>query len=319
MQLQVAPSLVFYLGLREMRTRVFYLILAIAFIVALVGLSLEPGQWFTANLTYASKVTSWAHRFLEALLIAIFLAVTVDLFVKSRLAETVARNVAGWVFTMDLPEQLRGELNHLRTITNYRRNNRFKYKIETIANYPDLVKLILDHYYDMVNITDIPQPYNHYLEVQTAYIMQSTVTEIRYVFGNNVFTKNGMRADYDEHSKPGAPIGALNRSGTMRVWQRTTYLPRKGESHFRNGAEYIFPAEHVEPIVLVVPGVDVEIEVDYPHNQFLVEVKFGHRKRADAVAIPKKDPNTWKLPAGFLPYQVVILEWRRKTQSVSKT
>ena len=48
----------------------------------------------------------------EALIIAVFLALTVDQYVKRRLTEEVVRNVSSYMMVSELPQTLRQECQH---------------------------------------------------------------------------------------------------------------------------------------------------------------------------------------------------------------
>jgi hypothetical protein len=139
---------------------------------------------------------------------------------------------------------------------------------------------------------------------------------IRYVVGKNVFEQDGKVCDYDL-SADDKPIGQIGTSGSMVEWERTVFVPTKGQSEFSQGWEYVLPSTHVEPIVLVAAGVTTEVEVDYP-DELTVDVVFGHRRGKEAVVTPQRHPRSWKLNAGSLPYQVVNLEWRMKTKDKQK-
>ena len=246
----------------------------------------------------------------EALIIAVFLALTVDQYVKRRLTEEVARNVSSFMMVSELPPTLRQEFHELTQIHLYRRIDVF-YKIERRPTVHDVGQIILtgESNSTIFNVRGDNEPYVHYVAVQKPLKKPDGFKSINNVSAHGVLNAEGRIADYEEDAEK-AELGRDNVMATHLEWSREVYIPKRGQADFFSKTTQILPEEHEETFVGVMPATHTTLRVDYP-SDLVVTVNFGHRLRDQVAATPKGRPSQWTLAHAMLPYQPIIIEWRK--------
>ena len=242
----------------------------------------------------------------EALLIAVFLAITVDSYVKKRLAEDVARNVSSYMMVSELPPVLRQEFHELTRIHLYRTIDLF-FKLERTPE--NQVILTSEASFTIYNVRGENEPFRHYVAVQIPFRETPGVSSINNVSGKGVLGADGHVGDYDEDGTA-KDLGTANLTMSYMECWRDSFIPKKGQADFYAKTTQILPEEHAESYISVMPTTHTIIRVDYPAD-ITIAVNFGHRLRDQVSVTPKVRPTQWTLDYAMLPYQPVIIEWRK--------
>jgi len=252
----------------------------------------------------------------DALIIAIFLALTVDTYVKRRLAREIAKNVSSFMMVSEFPKQLQDEFVELTRAPLYRKLDIF-YRLERISGSTDRLRVTGEIKYTVYNLRKDRVRYQHHVAVQKAYgTAEELKSTIFYVSGMGCVDNKGNLAEYEETGK----LGQTNGDGTHTIWQRTIYIPEKGEDKgeatFRSKATQILPEEDEEVFINILPTTEVDIRVDYPDG-LTTAVQIGHRLREEIKPISKKEKNSnqWSVKYGMLPYQPIVIQWRKVSQT----
>jgi len=173
-------------------------------------------------------------KFGEALLIAVFLAVTVDIYVKTRLTQEVAENVAKYMPGHNLPPEIREELYHIYKLDQYRKV-KMEVTLEKVEDNSDLVFAIMDIRYTQINLTGDFIEHIHKVAVEPSHKQKDDhiYNVIQRMSGKNVFSgeKNPQIADYDEQASHSKSLGETDKNN-FSSWQRAIRIPPHGESTF---------------------------------------------------------------------------------------
>jgi len=242
----------------------------------------------------------------EALLIAVFLALTVDSYVKKRLVADIAVNVSSYMMVSELPTTLRQEFHELTRIHLYRRID-INYKIERTSE--NQVLLTGETSFTLFNVRGENEPFRHYVAVQKPFRDIPGFKSLLNISAKGVLNAEGHIADYDEDATA-KELGAPDVTGTHMEWQRDVHIPKRGQADFFAKTVQILPEEHEETFLSVMPATHTNVRVDYPAD-ITVSVIFGHRLRGSVSATPKGRPSQWTLDSAMLPYQPIIIEWRK--------
>ena len=243
----------------------------------------------------------------EALIIAVFLALTVDTYIKGRLAREIATNVSSFMMVSQFPKQLQEEFVELTRAPLYRKLDIY-YRLERIAA-ADRLRVTGEIKYTVYNLRKDRISYSHHVSVQKAYGTDEELkSTIFYVSGNGCIDNNGAAADYEETGK----LGQENSDGTHIFWQKAVLIPEKGEATFRSKATQILPDQDEEVFISILPTTEVDVRVDYPDG-LVTAVQIGHRLREHIKPISKKEKNSnqWSIKYGMLPYQPIVIQWRK--------
>jgi hypothetical protein len=243
----------------------------------------------------------------EALLIAVFLAVTVDSYVKRRLINDIALDVSSFMMVSELPATLRQEFHELTRIHLYRTIDIF-YKIQRVTGENQVI-LTGEANFTLYNVRGENEPFRHYIAVQKPFREIPGFKSINNMSAKGVLNPDGHVGDYDEDATAN-DLGATAMSGTHVECFKDVLIPKKGQADFYAKTTQILPEEHEETYVSVMPAVHTIVRVDYPADM-TVTVHFGHRLRTQVSVTPKGRPTQWTLDSAMLPYQPIIIEWRK--------
>jgi hypothetical protein len=265
---------------------------------------------FETLLPFATIVDAAAHirtGIAEALLIAVFLALTVDSYVKKRLIEDIAVNVSSYMMVSELPAILRQEFHELTRIHLYRTLDLF-YKIERTTDQQ--IILTGEATFTLFNVRGETEPYRHYVAVQKPFAEIHGHKCINNITGKGVLNAEGHVANYEEEATADKDLGAPDVTGTYMECFRDVFIPKRGQADFFTRTTQVLPDQHEEIYVNVMPGTHTIVRVDYPADMS-VTVHFGHRLRNQVRSTPRVRPTQWTLEYGILPYQPIIIEWRK--------
>lgn len=259
-------------------------------------------------------VTDLMLRFGEALLVAAFLAATVDLFVKERLTREVVREFSPAMIAHDLPRPLQEEVRNISLFEVFRESLEIDYTIEEMPG-KNLVTLRTKVRYRHHNYADTPRKAWHLIEVQKPFaeLEMADFDSIPSAGASNVFDEGGAGANYDLRR-----VG--EDSGAFRKWRHAVWINPSRRSGvpamFWNETLQVLPREYCDPFVSLHPTIGIKVTVSAPAGM-LVDVSFAHRLEKKTEKFPPTNPRTWQLDVGFLPNEMFVLQWRPAASAVA--
>lgn len=254
-------------------------------------------------------------RFGEALVVAAFLAATVDLFVKERLTREVVREFSPAMIAHDLPRPLQEEVRNISLFEVFRESLEVEYRIEEMPGQ-NLVTLRTKVRYRHHNYADTPRKAWHLIEVQKPFaeLAIADFDSIPSAGASNVFDEGGANANYDLR-------GVGDDSGGFRRWRHAVWINPSRRSGvpatFWHETLQVLPREYCDPYVSLHPTIGIKVTVSAPVGM-LVDVTFAHRLAKRTTKVPPHDPRTWQLDVGFLPNEMFVLQWRPAGAAVAK-
>jgi len=289
-------------------------VLLLASLAALILLivPLESFWIFKVGVDSTEVVKRLREGLAEALVVAVFLALTVDTYVKRKLGEDIARNISSYMMVSELPPELRNEFHELTRVHLYRTLD-VNYKIERVSGEPNKIRLTCSSSFTLHNVHGEMEKYPHFVAVQKPIKKIADLRSINNVSAEGVLNAEGYPANYDQDGGEQG-LGVEDETKTYIEWSREVFLPAKGHATFHATTTQILPDEHQETFVSVLPTTKTTIRVDYPAD-ITVTVKFGHRLRDRVSAVPKGRPTHWTLNYAMLLFQPVMIEWRKAVQA----
>src|ERR1041385_1538867 len=134
----------------------------------------------------------------EALIIAVFLAATVDFYVKQRLAEEIARDVSPHMAAAALPNLLRDEIRVISNVNLYRRELEIEYILDKrVVDGETKIILNCKSSFIIKNVAGTHTPYTHLVSVQRPFGTAPELQSITLMRGKDVLDANGKQADYE--------------------------------------------------------------------------------------------------------------------------
>lgn len=269
----------------------------------LMACSLVAGMVILAFAEYLPEVVGSLG---EPLVIAAFLASTVDFYAKRRLAADVARDVSPFMMGHWLPEPFKDELRNLMQIVLYRTNFELEYELERIPENPEYVLMNGRVRFNVENLSEVPQRYRYALFVERKYenVPGLRLERIRCAGieglgeGKNIYEHGDIGED-----KPGT---------RMKVWEREVMVPptRQGAQRITCYGEVaqVFTKDDSDSFTFLWPTIGARVTVRRPEDMH-VQVSFGHRNRDLMIKLPPENPFTWELDGAFLPFQSIMVEW----------
>ena len=244
----------------------------------------------------------------EALFIAAFLAVTVDLFVKDRLAKDVSRDVMAATLGYHVPREISDEIREIASFKAIRRNVDLVYRLSPYDASADYVWADSDLEFEVENLTDTPQPFRHVIWVEKPVRYSGVLEQVLYA------KASGLGGGQDYELKNGE-ISQTDVSGQHAVeWFRAVDIPARSKAKFWSKSRQILPVEHVETFQLIQPSIGAKVRVFAEANLSIsTEVNFAHRSNERT---QKAGGNTWQLDVGFPPYSTITIEWRKRSASI---
>jgi hypothetical protein len=247
----------------------------------------------------------------EALIIAVFLARTVDVYIKQRLAEEIARDVSPHMAAAALPKQLRDEIREISNTNLYNSLLEIEYILERIQINGE-AKMLLKRkcLFTIKNVAGTRTGYCHQVAVQRPFGTAPDLQSITLTRAKGVLDANGRSANYEHVAAPGTTGLGVNIQATHVAWKQDVYIPSNDEAKFISETFQIFSEEDVEMFINTEPNERTVVKVSYPKDTS-VTVTFCHRLRDDVDVSPKDRPTQWTFEKAMLPYQPIVLEWRR--------
>ncbi|HEX3068093.1 MAG TPA: hypothetical protein VHX14_05920 [Thermoanaerobaculia bacterium] len=239
----------------------------------------------------------------EALFIAAFLAGTVDLFVKRRLAREVSKDVLGATLGYHVPRELQEEIREISSFRIVRQNVDLTYRITPYEGANSYVFVESELEFEVRNLTDSPERFTHLIWVSKPFHNLAPPRQV--VYAKAIGVEPGR--EYELANESLEPRELPN--GQAVEWCRTEAIPARAIARYWSKTQQILPVEHTDIFMLVQPSIGIRVRA-YADPTLNVTVNFAHRKD-DQKEIA--GGNTWRLNAGFTPYSAVTIEWRKKS------
>lgn len=243
----------------------------------------------------------------EALFIAGFLAATVDLFVKRRLAIEVSQDVLAAALGFHVPDEIREEIREISSFKIIRQNVDLTYRIRPYETSDAYVWVDSELEFEVRNLTDSPEPFKHLIWVSKPFNYLGLIRQVVYAKAVGVEPGHAYELTDDDLTPLDLPIDQAVE------WCRTERIPARGTARYWSRTRQILPAEHTDIFFLVQPSIGINVRV-YTDESLSSNVRFGHRKDSQK---EEAGGNTWRLNAGFTPWSAVTIEWRKKSASMT--
>lgn len=247
------------------------------------------------------------HKAAEALIIAAFLAGTVDIYLKSRFAKEIAKDVSPFLMAHAIPGELREEVAEICRIEYYRFDFVIRHELVELPDTEYLlmrttvtycINSLVDHYIPYTQSVWVERNADRHLEQQIGKVGADRVFDLQ---------KNPLSYSEDGQGS------AVEKSGGL-YWERKVLLPPKGAvaPNFWYGYYQVFSSERYEPFITTVAAVGARVRVKHP-EWLDVQVIFQHRL-GDDFRHWKEDSATsvWEFGHALLPYSVIATIWRPK-------
>jgi hypothetical protein len=245
----------------------------------------------------------------EALFIAGFLALTVDLFVKQRLAREVSQDVLAAALGYHLPIEIREEIREIASFKIIRRDVDVVYRINPYESSNEYVWVESELEFDVENLTDSSEPFSHLIWVERPFHFAGSLRQILYAKAVGVEAGQEYELSNDDLVQTEA------KDEHAMEWTRIANIPARKTARYRSHFRQVLPAEHVDTFLLIQPsiGIKVRVYVSQTLPPLLVSVNFAHRRNDQKET---GGGNTWELNAGFPPHSTVTIEWRKSSAVV---
>jgi hypothetical protein len=249
----------------------------------------------------------------EAALVAGLLALTVDIYLKRRLTQEITQDVSAYVMSRALPRELQDEVDAFCREHSVRTDLELNYTFSDIEGNENFILMSVLLRFQVVNLTDESQPFDHIASVQITPNAMANAHEAMVLIpeagARDVFNEDGSSADYTERGNP--DLGKLV-DGVYRVWRKRVFVPPKGSrktSFFWSYRRQVLPREFQDTFILTNAAIRPRLQVTCP-DWMDVSATFGHRLKADAFT--SGNPKFWILNAGMPPFSSISIEWRNK-------
>jgi hypothetical protein len=247
----------------------------------------------------------------EALFIAGFLAVTVDVFVKQRLAREVSQDVMAATLGIHVPPEIREEIREIASFKIIRRNVDIVYRISDYPASPDYVWVNSELQFDVENLTDSSQPFKHLIWVERPFHFEGSPLR-QILYAKAVKIEPGQEYELQEKELVEAEV----KDEHAMEWSRVASIPPRATARYWSHFRQILPVEHVDTFLLIQPSIGIRvrayIEADLKVD-LQVSVQFAHRKNDQKQS---GGGNSWELNAGFPPHSTATIEWRKRSSVV---
>jgi hypothetical protein len=246
----------------------------------------------------------------EALFIAGFLALTVDIFVKQRLAREVSQDVLAAALGYHLPSEIREEIREIASYKVIRRNVDVTYRISAYESSQEYVWVESELEFEVENLTDSSEPFCHLIWVERPFHFTGSLRQIFYA--KAVGVEAGQAYELRDEELEQTEVQAHH----AMQWTRVANIPARKTAKYFSKNRQILPAEHVDTFLLIQPSIGIKVRVYVGTSlpvPLQVSVNFAHRRNDQT---EKGGGNTWELNAGFPPHSTVMIEWRKSSAVV---
>lgn len=267
--------------------------------------------WLIPFDQFFPAVSALAHGIAEALAIAVFLALTVDKFVKEDLAKEIVKDVSPYIAAASLPKGLREEVHNISTINTYRESVDLEFIIEKQLGSEN-VQVTTTSIFIMQNLLNEAAPFNLDVVVEKKYSVRNQ-KHILLVKGENVCLKSDKSPVAFIEEAGDGDLGYDGALGSTRKYTKHLFIPPNGKSTFTTRIVQMFPAEHADVFVSIYATKRAKITLECP-TELDVDVLFAHRQSESArisegFAKQGWRKKMWDFDCAMIPYQPIIYRW----------
>jgi hypothetical protein len=248
----------------------------------------------------------------DALVIAGFLGIFIDPFVKRRLVKESIRSVDKLLIGYGLPPELQDRIKDIMRTRVVRKPMRIEHRLTPVNNKQVKVQTIVKYWLE--NISNEPHEFQQRIYVEKE--KQPDITLLRCVLDDKTIT---YCLDKEKLQQEGLLIDdgiRLNGYG-----KKVSIQPSRGKKDrlYQFYAEYsqILPEDHTDSFNLVLPDVKtihVIITAEYPREDFV----FGTTlEKVDGTGDPD-EKERWEAQRAFFPNEHITVWWQPKATAGKK-
>jgi hypothetical protein len=235
-------------------------------------------------------------RFGEALLIAGFLSMTVDQYVKKKMLQEVSYDVAKYLIGYELPAEAQDRIKELMGSRIIRENYEVHYLATKVAT-PDKLRLEVTISYYVKNITNHDEAYQQHLALEKHD--SPVIIELSC-------QSSDVKAAY---SQKGKDVFAVHE-GVVEAYGPTIKIrsAKKGFTYrISDMHSVIQPEEYSDLISFLAPTINVKVTANFPPGFTFVA------PREDVSDQPAAD--TWEYNRLFMPTEHIRMRWFKNKSS----
>ena len=249
------------------------------------------------GLNYWSK-NEFSRAVGHALIIAGFLAATVDSFLKERFLKEASWDVSKYLIGYNLPAEIQDRIRELMSTQLVRRHFEIHYRLSrpTEEAAQGKFKFHVEYSYELENVTNQTQQYQQYWAAEEHD--NPVLLELRCDSpdAKAVYCLDGSKVTREKEGEPG-----VIEAAAKKVKIPPHNLSRSLYYRFAGKYTLLVPQDHSDIVSLVGPTINVTITVDVPNDvEFVAPV-------AD-VATTKR----WEYRRVFLPGEHIHVRWFMK-------
>jgi hypothetical protein len=228
----------------------------------------------------------------EAMLIAGFLSLTVDRYIKREMLDEVSHGITEFMIGYELPKEAKAKIRDLMGSRILRQDMELHWRISETSD-PTKVKVVMSFSFDVKNITSENEEYRQVVVVEKRD--NPTIGHLECASSDEVarYKLDGAAIARERANEP----GVLEALGT-----RITIKPNRDsdEPHYRVGASYtmLLPDEWSDVFAFGGPTLRVRVTADLP-EKFVFDAP-------DADVETSQD---WQYNKFFLPNQHLRVRW----------
>jgi hypothetical protein len=228
----------------------------------------------------------------EAMLIASFLSLTVDRYIKWEMLKEVSRDVSEFLIGYQLPAEAQAKIRELMACRIIRENFDLHWHIAE-TQQPGKVKVVTSFSFDVKNITSETEDYQQVVVVETRDNPTIGQLECDSSDKSGRYSLDGAKISHEKVGEHGV-IEALGTKIAIKPNRESN------EPHYRVGASYsmILPEEWSDVFAFGGPTLKVTVSADVPDNFAFV-----------APDADMKTAHSWRYNKFYLPNQHLRVRW----------
>jgi hypothetical protein len=241
----------------------------------------------------------------KAFIVAAFLAASVDVFLKKRLASEFVRDVSPFIEGIGLPSEFQEEIAFIRRMPVYRKNWHLTYRImREDALGEEFVRTKVSCTSQVINHTEESQPFCHVSDAEYVH-KQFPAPAIRA----------GLVINGDQKKVVSSTLNAT--SGHYECKIPTKLKPNADDLVCWSELDTIAEVSDADIFYLTHPTVNVTVRVEAP-AELEVKVYIGHRFQEDGlnrvrqIPPPPLQTHTWQLDRAMLAWSSIYIWWTPK-------
>lgn len=266
--------------------------------------------WMPHQYGWAGLAKELPEKVGMSLLIAIFLAVSVDYRLKEKLSSEIVRDLSPHLMAADLPRELRAEFREICALKIYRGLVYHEVDISCDSKKSGCCGINWRCRFDVTNTEEAPQKFGFNVDLRIPGLGPGLEGAILEVGATNIVNEHGAPMALFERQT----IDEQTRTSEFSVfWGRDVFIPARGVSQFWFHTFNYFPENSETTVYCRHATLRQTVKATYPADMNVL-VSFGHRAEPSVTATSDGRPMLWELQRASLPMNAVSVEWRRQAQ-----